>query len=367
MTEESQLRVDRLDQRLAETRQKNRAESGKAADLDAIATRHSTAPSEKPDRSSEHGMTAPPADDTRAETSSWEQRVHAARQRREQVLADRAAGVKETRPAVPAVLPDQPVSQDPARIEKAAVRETTAIAKKLRRLWRWGLALCLVGGAAAFVMISVDRAALPEPQAETATQVAPDPAPEPSVAARDSEPAATVAPSLPISTPSTVLPPANAPENLNGLDALSAPARAPDLDSFALPSGTGVERADLPDQPGAAAITSASLDLEGPPELSDTSVDWSDVQLRLYQTPAASADWISDLRAGLQSAGFAAPDPRAVQVGPNGSEVRFYHTEDAEAAAAIGAATGVRVRDFSTYRPSPATGTMEIWAGRTPN
>jgi hypothetical protein len=43
------------------------------------------------------------------------------------------------------------------------------------------------------------------------------------------------------------------------------------------------------------------------------------------------------------------------------THLRFYHREDAAAAAALGEVIGTEVRDFTSFRPSPPEGTLEIF------
>lgn len=43
------------------------------------------------------------------------------------------------------------------------------------------------------------------------------------------------------------------------------------------------------------------------------------------------------------------------------SHIRYYHRRDATAAAALAERIGARARDFTSYRPSPAIGTLEVF------
>ncbi|MGI9388501.1 MAG: hypothetical protein ACR2O1_00465 [Boseongicola sp.] len=47
------------------------------------------------------------------------------------------------------------------------------------------------------------------------------------------------------------------------------------------------------------------------------------------------------------------------------SHIRYYHRRDAAGATALAERIGVRVRDFTNYRPSPAIGTLEVFLSGT--
>jgi hypothetical protein len=75
------------------------------------------------------------------------------------------------------------------------------------------------------------------------------------------------------------------------------------------------------------------------------------------------ADELESVVENITQAGYAIE--RAVRVGFRISEtnVRYYHDEDAEFANAIADLVSGRSRDFTTYRPSPDPGTIEVWLG----
>ena len=62
----------------------------------------------------------------------------------------------------------------------------------------------------------------------------------------------------------------------------------------------------------------------------------------------------------LQQSG-ANPDPRRVNLTISTSNVRYFHSEDAEAAAVIANGIGARLRDFTDFQPAPPEGLVEIW------
>lgn len=68
---------------------------------------------------------------------------------------------------------------------------------------------------------------------------------------------------------------------------------------------------------------------------------------------------------GLDAEGFVLAEPARVDVTVKQSNVRYFHPEDAEAAAAVAAVLGALVRDFTDFAPTPPAGTIEVWlAGR---
>jgi hypothetical protein len=74
--------------------------------------------------------------------------------------------------------------------------------------------------------------------------------------------------------------------------------------------------------------------------------------------PDAEAE---ELAALIEDVGIG--EGRVGRVGFRVSEthLRFYHREDAAAAAALGEVIGTEVRDFTSFRPSPPEGTLEIF------
>lgn len=86
----------------------------------------------------------------------------------------------------------------------------------------------------------------------------------------------------------------------------------------------------------------------------------------LLHAPSSVSDTaLGGVLARIESAGFAAGDPRRVDIVISRSNVRYFHAEDSRAAALLAGEIGARVRDFSNYTPAPPPGTIEVWlAGR---
>lgn len=78
--------------------------------------------------------------------------------------------------------------------------------------------------------------------------------------------------------------------------------------------------------------------------------------------PGSIGDDALDRLAGvLAGIGFA-PNPVArVGFSVRDTQVRFFHAADAAAAAVLAGAAGAVARDFTSFRPSPPQGTLELW------
>jgi hypothetical protein len=75
-------------------------------------------------------------------------------------------------------------------------------------------------------------------------------------------------------------------------------------------------------------------------------------------TSGAEVAKVSDT---ITDAGFPAVQSARVNVDMSAANVRYFHAADAEAARALGAATGATVRDFTSFTPSPRAGHLELW------
>lgn len=74
---------------------------------------------------------------------------------------------------------------------------------------------------------------------------------------------------------------------------------------------------------------------------------------------------MDDIMTGLDANGFAMQASRHVGLVVSRNNVRYFHPEDAEAAAVVADAIGAVARDFTSFSPAPPKGTVEVWlAGR---
>lgn len=70
---------------------------------------------------------------------------------------------------------------------------------------------------------------------------------------------------------------------------------------------------------------------------------------------------------GLGAAGFAMSEPNRVPFTVKDSNVRYFHAEDAGAAAALADRIGAISRDFTGFSPLPPVGTLEVWLAGSGN
>ncbi|TDH61432.1 hypothetical protein E2C06_16740 [Dankookia rubra] len=78
---------------------------------------------------------------------------------------------------------------------------------------------------------------------------------------------------------------------------------------------------------------------------------------------AAGAEAASAVSGTLRDGGFEVPEVRAVPAVPSQRVVRYFHAEDAAAAARLAGrlGRGWAIQDFRGYEPSPGSGTLEVW------
>jgi hypothetical protein len=161
--------------------------------------------------------------------------------------------------------------------------------------------------------------------------------------------------------------------------ALVSPAPAgpptPQAGGEAPPSGLRGAAAESPSMPvEPPGQIAAALVEAGTPTGDDASaVPFADRNLRLIVHAPTSIPG-ADVDAALTVlAGAVAPPEGPIQVNYaiSGSNVRYYHADDADVAIAAASSLSnrlgpVEARDFTGYRPSPAPGTIEVWLSGTP-
>jgi hypothetical protein len=79
-------------------------------------------------------------------------------------------------------------------------------------------------------------------------------------------------------------------------------------------------------------------------------------------SPAAT-EAASALLGSLRDSGFEASELRATSAVPSQRVVRYFHADDAAAAARLAGrlGRGWAIQDFRGYEPSPSPGTLEVW------
>ena len=117
----------------------------------------------------------------------------------------------------------------------------------------------------------------------------------------------------------------------------------------------------------ALAPQEGGLDLPLPQQAPPVSSPTGFSQAVFLHAPSGVADSaVAEVLDALDRAGFTVADARRVRLSISRSNVRYFHPEDATAAGRLAEEIGAAARDFTSYRPSPPGGTIEVWlAGRS--
>ncbi|MEM1066540.1 MAG: hypothetical protein AAGJ74_13655 [Pseudomonadota bacterium] len=250
-----------------------------------------------------------------------------------------------TPPAAVAPAPSAP----PAEPEAAPTQEVAAVVPQTRPLARPEAAQT-GGGTTAAALVFPD----------SATGSLSDSAVEPEVAATTPAPLAGPATNA-ADTPSAITTLTAPAAQLAAPEAtLEAPA-AEDLAALAAPGQSALPAAPETAQPEAAlpaAIPPAARpwDTRG----GDLATA-QDLRIILTTSSAMSANQRAGFQAAIESFGFTISTAQEAGFRISENQVRFFHPEDINAAGALADAVGARVRDFTTFRPAPPPGTLEIY------
>jgi len=138
----------------------------------------------------------------------------------------------------------------------------------------------------------------------------------------------------------------------------------------------GAFDARLPQPSSSAARLVYSGQLPEPPELSEVSVlqtpprPFADISrgvavenysVIVHAPRSLPRRSLGEFVESLQATGYAIGSPRRVNFKIRDSNVRYFFAADAEAARELAAVVGGSARDFTSYRPSPPPGTIEVW------
>ncbi len=161
-------------------------------------------------------------------------------------------------------------------------------------------------------------------------------------------------------------------------------ASGPDLNLPAAPPETAVTfgAADDPPVADSRAPIPAPAPADAPPERlpqraaaivddsADAPLDLASIkaaalagplQVSLHapsSVPDAEVAKVVDL---LDQSGFATKEPVRMRFGIRDTNVRYFYEADAEAAAEVASLLDATLRDFTSYRPQPEAGTIELW------
>lgn len=310
-------------------------------------------------------------------------RLEDARERRKEALAGKV--IDDAKPAAKSTTKPKsaPPPQPQASIKPAPIKPEEPASQRppaRRRLLMWLIAALIVGGGLLFAYGPDGRPDAPpiavtSPEAEQIDNAiaASEPTPVNPMPAAES----------PLQAPKTAAP---------GITQPAAPGRTPTLPSALEPyfltwkPGPYSESApDTPqfaldtDDPGPPSVPPSMLNA-APPQRPDTLTanttedsvapeapipDSARFDIVLHFPNRVGLEEAEELAASAARAGFRIEKLRPAGFSISSTNVRYFHDEDREAASLLAEAVGGELRDFTNFRPPPATGVIEIYmAGR---
>jgi hypothetical protein len=90
-------------------------------------------------------------------------------------------------------------------------------------------------------------------------------------------------------------------------------------------------------------------------------IDFAAYNVFLNAPESMAGAEVSKLSETLTDTGFTVSEPILFSFKVSKNHVRYYHPSDAEAAQILADEIGGPARDFTSFRPSPPTGKIEIW------
>lgn len=132
-----------------------------------------------------------------------------------------------------------------------------------------------------------------------------------------------------------------------------------------LPGRLAAPRASGGDAPLAAQPLPAAYSAPEAPVASAPAASLFPGPVILHAPESVADAALAEVVDRLGAAGVPVGDPSRVGFTVSESNVRYFHAADAEAAAAVAEAIGARLRDFTSFAPSPPDGTIEVWLAGT--
>lgn len=297
------------------------------------------------------------------------QRLEEARKKRAEVLAT-PKPANDTGPleSPKSKAPSQPVTKErlpPLQLQNAIkvppAKPEPAAQPERKRFAYWPLAVAM----ALLALLSFVYTSPPEPLplVQDKAQVLPTPKETTStmtiVPPEDAQPLQVLKPSELASSTSNTLPaiygPLKKPAASTGVSTLGLTASLSSLPEFA---------AIKPVPP-----TSLSVLLEPLPgtafELAPENT-LANLQIALHVPSFTPRGRLRNLIADAETAGLDIGDPTFVDFPIKATQVRYFHTNDQEAAALLAAAVGGISRDFTDFAPQPPAGFVEVWVSGAP-
>jgi len=98
-----------------------------------------------------------------------------------------------------------------------------------------------------------------------------------------------------------------------------------------------------------------------PPDVAAQSIKTRDYAIRLSAPSSLSENRLNTYAQALGETGYNVGKAKRVDFRVSQNHVRFFHTEDKDTARQLATAIGGKLRDFTSFSPSPEPGTIEIW------
>lgn len=153
------------------------------------------------------------------------------------------------------------------------------------------------------------------------------------------------------------------PHLADSLPALPAPG--PATGQAAARPGAGIDAPVTRTAFAAAPVAGAALRDTLPrviaPPPAAPAPSFAGISLDVHAPGSIGDDALDRIVADLAGIGFAPNPVSRVGFRVRETHVRFYHGADADAAATLAQAAGATARDFTSFRPSPPAGTLELW------
>ena len=124
------------------------------------------------------------------------------------------------------------------------------------------------------------------------------------------------------------------------------------------------DNADIPlgVQPLPVAFTPAdAMPLAAPSPVADSPQILDGLSVHVLAPQGVADDSLAAVSRSLRDAGYKLVESARVPFSVKERQVRFYHSEDAEAARALATTLGASARDFTTFDPLPPAGIVEVW------
>ena len=126
--------------------------------------------------------------------------------------------------------------------------------------------------------------------------------------------------------------------------------------------GGGISGLEAPVYPPLFALLSQTPE----PYSASVSELFSFTNLVVHAPAGLKQEVLDGVVSAFQEAGFDIGPPKRVAFSISKTNVRFFHTEDGAGARALAEAIGGISRDFTSFRPSPKAGTIEVYlAGKS--